>query len=342
MRVGLLLGVRNHPDRPQPLDALYADFIEDCVLAEELGFEFCFVGEHHFTVDQWTPAVIPVLAAIAARTTKLRLGPGVMLLALHDPLRAAEDLAVLDAISGGRLEIGFGRGTRAQEFEVFGIDPDTRNARMFEAMSVIEQCFQSDGPFDFAGRFYNYQGVDFTTKPIQDQIPIWFGGFGPKNLRRAARRGYHLLGVSPDFAPAVRDAGSQPEKHRTMWQQLTHLAESGDQAWDEAQDGLHWTCQFYRHYEAAPMGATPEGFLDELPPAERFREIPGLGFTPFDPFLVGDPESASAATGAVLEHLPFRPTDAMFAFRHPGMHTEQVHRSMRLFAEHVLPLFAAA
>jgi alkanesulfonate monooxygenase SsuD/methylene tetrahydromethanopterin reductase-like flavin-dependent oxidoreductase (luciferase family) len=99
MRAGPLLLIRNHPERPQPLTEIYEDALEDCIVAERLGFDFCLVAEHHFAIDQWAPSPLTLLAAMAARTERIRLGTGVLQLAFHDPVRVAEDIASIDLIS---------------------------------------------------------------------------------------------------------------------------------------------------------------------------------------------------------------------------------------------------
>ncbi len=107
MDIGLGLAVRNHPDRPEALPAVYRDYLDDAVYAEELGFDSVWVGEHRMTPDQWTPSPLVTLGAIAARTSTIRLGTGVLCLPFHNPLRVAEGFAVLDNISNGRAPADF-------------------------------------------------------------------------------------------------------------------------------------------------------------------------------------------------------------------------------------------
>src|SRR5579883_474327 len=102
MQIGIIMAIRNHPNHPYPLKEVYDDFIGDCVLAEKLGFDFAWFGEHHFTPDQWTPSPLMVAATVAGKTERIRLGTSVLCLPFHNPLRVAEDVAVLDIMSGGR------------------------------------------------------------------------------------------------------------------------------------------------------------------------------------------------------------------------------------------------
>src|SRR5215469_5103738 len=121
MRIVFTSGIRNLPERPLRLADLYRDHLEEAVLAEELGFDCVWASEHHFSPDAWNPAPFPFLAAVAARTEQVRVGTYVLLLPLHNPLRVAEDVAVLDNLSGGRVDLPVGVGSAPEEFAAFGI-----------------------------------------------------------------------------------------------------------------------------------------------------------------------------------------------------------------------------
>ena len=129
MEFSILNAVRNHPDRPSPLSDVYADFVGDAVLAEELGFTSSWYGEHHFRECQWTGSPMLVATAVAARTEHLRIGTAVTLLPFHDPIRVAEDAAITDILSGGRFDLGVGPGSQYEEFVTFGRDPAEMNQR---------------------------------------------------------------------------------------------------------------------------------------------------------------------------------------------------------------------
>ena len=109
---------------------MYADFISDAVLAEELGFTSSWYGEHHFRECQWTGSPMLVATAVAARTEHLRIGTAVTLLPFHDPIRVAEDAAITDILSGGRFDLGVGPGSQYEEFVTFGRDPAEMNQRV--------------------------------------------------------------------------------------------------------------------------------------------------------------------------------------------------------------------
>jgi alkanesulfonate monooxygenase SsuD/methylene tetrahydromethanopterin reductase-like flavin-dependent oxidoreductase (luciferase family) len=192
MDVSVGTTARRNPDDPRPLTDVYDEVIEEAVLAEELGFASFLLAEHHFAQDAHNPSALPLLAAVAARTERIRLGPYVLLLALHHPIRIAEDAAMLDIISHGRLLLGIGGGPMDSECEVFGIDRSETFNRTYEALDIIHRCFTED-EFTHDGRYFHFAGVRMTTKPVQPGgPPIYMAARGPQSLARAGRRGYHL------------------------------------------------------------------------------------------------------------------------------------------------------
>ena len=116
MKLIVTCGIRTLPGRGQSLADLYRDHLEEAVLAEELGFDSVWASEHHFSPDAWNPSPFVFLAAVAARTERVRLGTYVLLLPLHNPVRVAEDVAVLDNISRGRVDLAVGVGSARREF----------------------------------------------------------------------------------------------------------------------------------------------------------------------------------------------------------------------------------
>lgn len=189
MKFGLMWPLRNPPGSGRDLTQLYRDTLDEIVYAEELGFETAWLTEHHFCDDDYLPSVMPALAAVAARTTRIRLGPYVLLLPLYDPLRLAEDAAVVDVISGGRLDLAMGVGYRDDEFAGLAIPRRTRGRRHDEATEIMLRAW-SDEPFTFDGRVFSYpHQVHVTPKPAQRPIPIWLGGTSRPVLERIARLG---------------------------------------------------------------------------------------------------------------------------------------------------------
>ena len=137
MEVGMALAIKTLADDFQPLSEVYKSFIDEALMAEDLGFDYISTSEHHFEDDAWSPSQLPILANIAGRTSRIRLHTNVFLLPLHHPLRVAEDAATVDILSNGRLDLVCGTGSVEEEFVAFGVDPKTRWSRFWEEMEIL-------------------------------------------------------------------------------------------------------------------------------------------------------------------------------------------------------------
>ena len=214
----------------------YRQVIEEAVLAEELGFDTYWIGEHHFS-HYICPHPVPLLAAIAARTTRIRLGTGVALGVHHDPIRLAEDYAMLDVISGGRVDLVLGRGLYLQGYQGFNQPYAESRARQEEAARIVRGAW-SESPFRFEGRFRTVEGIDLQPKPVQrPHPPIWIGGGrGLDSVLFAADEGLNLalpsvLGPAELFKPLadayrarLSEHGRDPADFRVSAGQHTYLA----------------------------------------------------------------------------------------------------------------------
>ncbi len=196
MEFGVLYDLRN-PRWSGLTDAqVYAETLEHIAACEAMGFDVVWLTEHHFIDDAYLPAVLPFAAAVAARTTRVTIGTAVLLLPLHDALRVAEDAAVVDVLSGGRLRLGVGLGYKLEEFAAFGVRRQDRPSLLEEGIEVIRRAW-ADGPASFHGRHYRFDAIDVTPKPVQRPGPeIWLAGRDPVPVRRAARLGDGLIAVT--------------------------------------------------------------------------------------------------------------------------------------------------
>jgi alkanesulfonate monooxygenase SsuD/methylene tetrahydromethanopterin reductase-like flavin-dependent oxidoreductase (luciferase family) len=160
---------------------LYRDYVELFVAAEELGFDSGWVAQHHFDADAGRlPSPFPFLAAVAERTRKIRLGTAVVTLPLEDPLRVAEDAAVLDALSGGRVELGVGSGTDPAVFAAFGKDVERRRENNSAGVAALADAF--------AGK--PFRGTEFRLQPAAPGLAgrLWQGAFSRKEPVTLAAR----------------------------------------------------------------------------------------------------------------------------------------------------------
>jgi len=338
MKLVVTMGIRQLPSHPRPLQQLYRDHLEESVLAEELGFDNVWASEHHFSEDAWNPSPLTFLAAVAARTERVRIGTYVLLLPFHNPVRVAEDIAVLDNISSGRVDLPVGVGSAAEEFRTFGVPFSERLGRTFEALRIIECCFAGE-EFSHKGKYYEFPNVRMTTTPVQKPgPPIWVASMGDQSVAWTARRGYHLAAGAGRGHAKYEELLVQSGHDRAKCQVASipirvHLADTREQAWDETEPGLHQVLHFYRTRVDLQSATSAAGVLNELPPVGAFRDVPGIGHRGSS-FVVGTPDEVCRALEAYrdkwLTHLSLN-------FHQPGMDTKVVRRSIKMFAKELMP-----
>ena len=189
LRFGLWYDFRNPAQWRQSSDRLYREILDQIAWGENNGFDDVWLSEHHFIEDGYLPSILPVAAAIAARTNRIRIVSGVLLVPFHNPVRLAEDIATVDVISGGRFELGAGVGFKREEFEGFGVPFKERGARTNQSLEIIRRALAGE-TVTFKSEFFDFHNIKVTPEPIQKpHPPIWLGGFTPAALRRAARFG---------------------------------------------------------------------------------------------------------------------------------------------------------
>src|SRR3990170_2607699 len=154
----------------------YRETLELVRLAEAVGFDSAWVSEHHGSSDGYLPSLLPMLAAFAAVTERIALGTGVVLTPFHDPLRLAEDTAVVDQLSDGRLILGLGIGWRGEEFRMFGVPMRERARRTEETIEVLRRAW-TGRRFSFEGRAFRFEHVRITPPPARPGgPPVYLGG----------------------------------------------------------------------------------------------------------------------------------------------------------------------
>lgn len=194
MRFGLFGGARTSVGE-QPSDSQqHHEFIDYVVEAEELGFESVFLVEHHFTGFGQVSASLNLLSFLAAKTRRMRLGTAVMVLPWHNPALLAEQAATVDVLSGGRLDLGVGRGYRYNEFHGFCMDMDEAEARYQECLAFIRKAWTTEGRFSHHGKYWNYDDVVVEPAPLQrPHPPLWIGANSSASIIKTAREGMNLL-----------------------------------------------------------------------------------------------------------------------------------------------------
>lgn len=172
----------------------YKKFIDYVCKADELGFHSNFVVEHHFTGLGQVSATVNLLTFLAARTERIRLGTGVVVLPWHNPVTMAEQIATLDLLSDGRAEIGVGKGYRPYEFTGFNIPQAEAAERYEEGLAVMLQSWTATERFSHEGKFWKFNDIIVEPRPIQrPHPPIWIGAGSQSSIEKAAANGFNLL-----------------------------------------------------------------------------------------------------------------------------------------------------
>ncbi len=172
----------------------YRDFINYVLEAEKIGFEGMFLVEHHFTGQGQLSASLNLLSYLAAKTTRIRLGTGVVVLPWHNPVLLAEQVATLDVLSGGRVDLGIGRGYRKEEFAQFCVPMSEAQERFEECFNLMLKAWASDERFSYHSKRWNYENIVVEPAPSQrPHPPIWLAGGSPQGIAFIASRNYNLM-----------------------------------------------------------------------------------------------------------------------------------------------------
>jgi probable F420-dependent oxidoreductase len=330
VEVGLFFAFRNPRPWWRAPDQLYEDCLEQIRLAEQLGFDGIWLGEHHFTDDAFIPSPLTVAAAVAAVTHTIQIGTYVLLAPEHDPIRLAEAATAVDLLSGGRLILGLGLGYRTQEFEAVGLDFHCRGARMNECLDVLTKCFTAD-EFSFHGRFFDLTDVTMTPKPVQSPMPrIILGGSSAPMLERAARFGCSGLAIAPPDAVARRHHelvtahGGDPAAQRYYGMALGFVGSTDERAWQIGEAHAAWERDHYNGW------FTSAGWPPQFPR--------GLA----EDFIIGSPEAwVTRVTRQLNEPEPVRCDHLVVQLALSGLAHEAAVEAIEAFAEGVLPALHA-
>jgi probable F420-dependent oxidoreductase len=320
----------------------YREIVDLVRLSESLGFDSAWVSEHHGSGDGYMPSLLPTLAAFAAATERIKLGTGVLLTPLHDPLRVAEDAATVDLISGGRLFLGLGLAWREEEFRMFGVPFGERVARTVETVDILRKAWTGER-FSHEGKVFHHDRVLVTPAPATPGgPPIWLGGSVEAAIRRAGRladgyirtRGAGVDRMRNDLAWAeagAREAGRDPSRMAFAQLQNVFVWDEGD-AWEVARRFVPNQLGIYGGWAAG--GDTPEqGFVLEPPDEETMRRLT----------FAGSPQEVVRMLRPIVEAFAGRREFHLIVRLHyPGMEFDMASRAVELFAEEVLPALRGA
>jgi len=207
-------GVFDHLDASgAPLAEFYEHRLRLAEAYDRIGIHALHIAEHHATPLGMSPSPSVFLSAVAQRTKRLRMGPLVYTLALYHPLRLADEICMLDQLSGGRFELGVGRGVSPIEIEYFGFDPAKSQAMYLEAYQVILQALRG-GTLSFEGSYYRFKDVPLQLAPLQRPYPpIWYGLSNPESAEFAADNKFNVVSnAAPKSVRVITD------RYRAQWE----------------------------------------------------------------------------------------------------------------------------
>lgn len=332
LRFGLWYDFRNPPAWRRPYDQLYGEVFDQIVWGEQHGFDDIWLSEHHFIDDGYSPSLLPIAAAIAARTKKIRIGAAVILMPFHNPVRMAEDVATVDVISGGRFELGVGTGYKVEEFEGFAISSNEKGGRTNEGLEIMSRLWAGE-TLTFKGKYYEVNNAKLTPEPIQKpRPPLWIGGFTPPAIRRAAKYGDGFIapGLQPDvyqqLAGELQKRGKSPATTKLASGYFWLIPSTDpEKTWNEAADHVLYQVNNYAEWgEKAGMTLLPH-----VRDKAHLKELGLLNVVDVETCvkMIRDFATAVPLTHYFSWTLP------------PGLPTRWVQSHLELFANKVIPAF---
>jgi len=320
LKLGIYFDLRDPPPWRRGWDAVYARALETAEHADARGIGSIWLSEHHFFEDGYLPQPLVFAAALGARTKRARIGTAVLIAPLRSAVEIAEEAAVADAVSGGRIELGLGTGYRLPEFEAFGAAPEER----FE---VLEHRGREVGELLAAGRV--------TPRPIQDPLPIWIGGHKTRAAGIAGRLGAGLLSLNPDawdlYCDALEQAGHDRGFARAAGPLALFVADDPERAWAAIRPHAEYGWRTYDDYaregrDGARCAPTLPGVFDTI---ERGAKPPVRVVT----VAQAARELRQLAATATIEHV-------FFWERVPGMPDDLADRHVELILNGLIPAIA--
>jgi alkanesulfonate monooxygenase SsuD/methylene tetrahydromethanopterin reductase-like flavin-dependent oxidoreductase (luciferase family) len=247
VNVGLLVDFRNPPGWRRPWVDHYARTLEFIEEADRLGCGAIFLTEHHLTEDGYLPQPMTIAGAIAARTRSSRIGTAVMLATLRHPLHMAEEVAIVDLISGGRAELGLGTGYRRVEFAAFGVDAGDKHSMLHSHVVELRRLLTP--------------GSELSPPPVQARLPMWVGYNGPAGARRAGRLGEGLLslrrGLLEPYRQGLVEGGHDPDTARMCGHVNLVVADDPEATWAAIESNVAYQMNSYIGYRAEGSAESP-------------------------------------------------------------------------------------
>jgi alkanesulfonate monooxygenase SsuD/methylene tetrahydromethanopterin reductase-like flavin-dependent oxidoreductase (luciferase family) len=332
VKFGYWADFRNPEDSGRSFEDLYRETFRQIERAEELGFNTIWFTEHHFTDDGYLPALMPMAAAVAARTSRIKVGTYVLLAPFYHPLKLAEDTAVVDMISNGRLRLGLGQGYAVEEFSGFGVNRNQRLGRTIETVEILKRAWTGER-FSFAGKYYNFEDVRILPRPVSRPYPeLLWGAAAKKAIVRGADLGMSFATTGDGrivqfYIDALRERGKDPSQFSFVCNQAVYIADSAEQAWAEIERPLMYQAELYSRWISRAQGIDPSQSMIR-PDPERLRRAT----------VFGTPAQVRERLREILQKYPF--TELIIVTQLPGLDPAKAYKSLERLGTEVLPFIA--
>lgn len=330
MRFGIFSVVDHYPaELPRTTGRFYGELLEQVEAAEALGFDSFWVAEHHFHEYGAIPSPPVWLAAAAQRTRRIRLGAAVVVLPFRNPLQVAEEYAMVDVLSNGRLNLGAGSGYLKHEFEGFGVDVEEKRDRFDEALDVLLRAWSGER-FSYAGRYHRVENVQLNIRPVQrPRPPVWIAVLRNEAAAQVGKKGFcpmmipyattedldELARTVAAFRRAFEGAGGDPRAATVPFGLHTYVSDDVARATAEAREAMDRYVRTRLYAKQRPFERLVE------------KDLIAVG-GPADVIRVARRYEAAGLT------------DFLAIDNFGGLDHAKVLRSMELMARHVLPAFA--
>ena len=333
MTFGYLYDFRNPQTWRKPWADLYAQTLEFITWSESIGFEGAWVPEHHGADDGYVPSPLVALAAIAARTKTIKLGSAIALAPLYHPVRFAEECAVLDILSNGRLEMAVAIGYRRREAEAYGVDFSSRGRRTDEFLEIVRRLWAGE-KFSYEGKHFSLKNASIVPTPVRARIPLYIGGFTEKALERTAKYGDGYFGnmeICDLYAQKLRAFGKDPAGARIRIQGLfVVVARDPEKAMHELAPYFHHVNNSYGQWINEDRAST--GFGDDA----VLRPMTLEAFKASGILSILTPGQAIEVFNEMLSKAPVEHFMMMLP---PGLPPAKFTEYAEVFAKEVIPAF---
>lgn len=331
MEFGLFTVFDNYKERlNRPHEQMLNEVLDQTVLADELGYDSVWFAEHHFSEYGILTTPQMLLSVAAERTKNIRLGVSIVTLPFKNPIQVAEDYALLDVLSNGRLNLGLGSGYLPHEFAGFKVDGKDKAFRFNDALAVIEKAWTGE-VFSHEGDYYQFSDVKLEVIPKQKEVPVWIGALSERGSKFVGKMGYNIMGVPyvasssleelkniiDGYKEAYKASGNNPDDIKIPLALHTYVAETREEAERVAKEHVNLYLDTRQYGRSA-----------------KFEDLEAR-----EQLLIGTPDDVIARLKkykeAGCDHI-------MMLKNFGGLPHEEVMRSIKLTAEEVMPAFQSA